>query len=267
MKFDADRNIVLTEGTRAAVRYLNLVGDRYLDLVDGPGSTKLLPAGGQIPVDRTAPALDLDLLLGGLKPVIQGLNPQDVNALTSSLIAGLPGSRRDSRVAVRQDDVVLECFGRQRSNGAAADRQPQHRGRHDLQGRRHSSPARSIASSSWSAGCPDDRDTIGPAIDALDKGTASLADLLASARPPLAGTVDAAESAGAATRSATRTASTPQSRRRRRTTASWPDSASYGATIPYYLCEFDDPRHGSSGQDGALHSLGQTREGARNPNA
>ncbi len=42
-------------------------------------------------MDRTAPALDLDLLLGGLKPVIQGLNPQDVNALTSSLIQILQG--------------------------------------------------------------------------------------------------------------------------------------------------------------------------------
>ncbi|WP_156661059.1 MlaD family protein, partial [Mycobacterium sp. 852002-51163_SCH5372311] len=82
VKFDADRNIVLTEGTRAAVRYLNLVGDRYLELIDGPGSTRRLSAGAQIPVDRTAPALDLDLLLGGLKPVVQGLNAQDVNALT-----------------------------------------------------------------------------------------------------------------------------------------------------------------------------------------
>src|SRR5690348_6201309 len=34
VKFDADRSVTLTEGTRAAVRYLNLVGDRYLDLVD-----------------------------------------------------------------------------------------------------------------------------------------------------------------------------------------------------------------------------------------
>ena len=75
VKFDADRSVVLTDGTKAAVRYLNLVGDRYLDLVDGPGSTKRLAAGGQIRVDHTAPALDLDLLLGGLKPVIQGLNP------------------------------------------------------------------------------------------------------------------------------------------------------------------------------------------------
>ena len=80
--FDADRNVVLTTGTKAAVRYLNLVGDRYLELVDAPGSTRILPPGSQIPLERTEPALDLDLLLGGLKPVIQGLNPQDVNALT-----------------------------------------------------------------------------------------------------------------------------------------------------------------------------------------
>ena len=48
VNFDADRNIVLTTGTKAAVRYLNLVGDRYLELVDSSGSTKILPPGAQI---------------------------------------------------------------------------------------------------------------------------------------------------------------------------------------------------------------------------
>jgi len=91
VKFDAGRDIVLTDGTKAQIKYLNLVGDRYLELVDAPGSTKILPAGAQIPVDRTAPALDLDLLLGGLKPVIRGLNPQDVNALSASLLQILQG--------------------------------------------------------------------------------------------------------------------------------------------------------------------------------
>ena len=130
VKFDADRDIVLTEGTRAAVRYLNLVGDRYLDLVDGPGSTKRLPAGGQIPVDRTAPALDLDLLLGGLKPVIQGFNPQDVNALTASLIQVFQGEGGNLQSLFSKDVVVLKYLGRQRPNGAATDRQPEHGGGH-----------------------------------------------------------------------------------------------------------------------------------------
>ena len=89
--FDADRGLKLTSGTKAAIRYLNLTGDRYLELADGPGSTRLLPPGSQIPVDRTQPALDLDLLLSGLKPVVQGLNPQDVNALTASLVQVFQG--------------------------------------------------------------------------------------------------------------------------------------------------------------------------------
>lgn len=63
--FDVDRGVALTTATKVAVRYLNLVGDRFLALVDGPGSTRLLPAGSRIPSDLTTPALDLDLLLGG----------------------------------------------------------------------------------------------------------------------------------------------------------------------------------------------------------
>src|SRR5262249_25374000 len=91
VEFNTNRNIALTLETKVAVRYLNLTGDRYLQLTDSPGSTRILAPGSQIPEDRTTPALDLDLLLGGLKPVIQGLNPQDVNALTASLIQVFQG--------------------------------------------------------------------------------------------------------------------------------------------------------------------------------
>src|ERR1700679_3256619 len=61
VKFDADPSVVLTDGTKAAVRYLNLVGDRYLELIDGPGSTRRLGAGGQIDVSHTPPAPGLRL--------------------------------------------------------------------------------------------------------------------------------------------------------------------------------------------------------------
>ena len=36
--FAIDKGLTLTEGTRAAVRYENLIGDRYLSLEEGPGS-------------------------------------------------------------------------------------------------------------------------------------------------------------------------------------------------------------------------------------
>ena len=33
----------MTTGTHVAVRYLNLVGDRYLELIDGPGDRRFHP--------------------------------------------------------------------------------------------------------------------------------------------------------------------------------------------------------------------------------
>jgi phospholipid/cholesterol/gamma-HCH transport system substrate-binding protein len=188
VKFDADRNIVLTTGTKAQIRYLNLVGDRYLELVDSPGSTKILPVGSRIPEDRTAPALDLDLLLGGLKPVIQGLNPQDVNALSASLIQVLQGqggtldslfSKTSSFTSALADNnqVIEQLIEDLKSTldtlskdgdefSGAIDRLEQ-----------------------LIKGLSADRDPIGEAITSLDNGTASLSDLLGRARSPLAGTV------------------------------------------------------------------------------
>ena len=179
VEFDADRDIVLTTGTRAAVRYLNLVGDRYLELVDGPGSTQILPAGSQIPVDRTAPALDLDLLLGGLKPVIQGLNPQDVNALTVALLQIFQGQGGTLQSLFTKTSSFSNALADNNQVIAATDRQPRHRAGHAGQGRRASSPAQSTDSSSWSAGCPRTATPSAPPSTSLDNGTASLADLLA----------------------------------------------------------------------------------------
>ena len=189
VKFDADREVAITTGTKAAVRYLNLVGDRYLELVDGAGSTRRLPAGAQIPIDRTAPALDLDLLLGGLKPVIQGLNPQDVNALTSSLV----------RVFQGEGDTLDSVFSKTSSfSNALADN---NRTVQQLIDNMHAVLGTLVKDGDkfssaidrlerLTTGLSQDRDPIGAAIESLDTGTASIADLLRRARPPLAGTVE-----------------------------------------------------------------------------
>jgi len=184
VNFDADRKIVLTNGTKAQIRYLNLVGDRYLELVDTPGSTKVLPVGSQIPEDRTAPALDLDLLLGGLKPVIQGLNPQDVNALSASLIQVLQG----------QGGTLDSLFSKTSSltNSLADNSQVIEQLIEDL---KNTLDTVSKDGQDFSGaidrldklvkGLSADRDPIGEAITSLDNGTASLTDLLGRARSPL----------------------------------------------------------------------------------
>ena len=91
VEFSADDTVVLTQGSRAAVRYNDPIGGRYLSLEEGAGPTTKLPAGGTIPVDRTDPALDLDALIGGFRPLFRALNPDQVNALSGQLIAAFQG--------------------------------------------------------------------------------------------------------------------------------------------------------------------------------
>lgn len=187
--FDVDRGVALTTGTKVAVRYLNLVGDRFLALVDGPGSTRVLPAGSRISSDLTAPALDLDLLLGGLKPVVQGLNPQDVNALTGSLLRILQGQEVTvesifahtssfTNTMADNDQVVEQLIVNLRSLLAILMGE----------GDKFSDTIErlDVLVGELSA----ERDLIGSAIEAIADGTASMADLLTDARTPLKGTVD-----------------------------------------------------------------------------
>ena len=73
------------------VRYENLVGDRYLEITSGPGELRKLPAGSTIPKQNTQPALDLDALLGGLRPVLKGLDGAKVNEVSNAVIELLQG--------------------------------------------------------------------------------------------------------------------------------------------------------------------------------
>ena len=89
--FSADNSVLLTEGTRAAIRYENLFGGRYLALEEGAGGTSTLTAGQVIPVGRTTPALDLDAVIGGFRPLFRALNPNQVNELSEQLINAFQG--------------------------------------------------------------------------------------------------------------------------------------------------------------------------------
>jgi phospholipid/cholesterol/gamma-HCH transport system substrate-binding protein len=89
--FAIDKGLTLTEGTKAAVRYENLIGDRYLSLEEGPGSTRKIAPGSTIPLARTSPALDVDALIGGFRPLFRALDPDQVNALSGQLLRVFQG--------------------------------------------------------------------------------------------------------------------------------------------------------------------------------
>ncbi|MEQ7009530.1 MCE family protein [Actinopolymorpha sp. B17G11] len=91
LTFTVDADQSLSRSTQAALRFRNLVGQRYLALSEGAGSAAPLPAGGTIPVSQTQPALDLTVLFDGFKPLFAALSPQDVNKLAYEIIQVLQG--------------------------------------------------------------------------------------------------------------------------------------------------------------------------------
>ena len=93
VEFNVDRSVPLYQSTTAQIRYLDLIGNRYLELKrgEGEGADRILPPGGFIPLSRTSPALDLDALIGGFKPLFRALDPEKVNTIASAIITVFQG--------------------------------------------------------------------------------------------------------------------------------------------------------------------------------
>ncbi len=90
VEFSVDRSLRLDQATTASIRYLNLIGDRYLELKRGDSDQQLAP-GALIPLEHTRPALDLDALIGGFRPLFKTLDPDKVNSIASSIITVFQG--------------------------------------------------------------------------------------------------------------------------------------------------------------------------------
>ena len=91
VEFTVQDDTPVTESTYATIRYRNLVGQRYVALTQGEGGAGVLDEGDTIPIERTAPALDLTVLFNGFKPLFAAMNPEDVNKLSFELIQVFQG--------------------------------------------------------------------------------------------------------------------------------------------------------------------------------
>lgn len=92
VEFELDRNRTLPDNTVAAIKFRNLIGQRYLSLERGEGEPQgVLEPGDTIPLERTRPAVDLTELFNGFKPLFQALSPEDVNTLSYQIIQVLQG--------------------------------------------------------------------------------------------------------------------------------------------------------------------------------
>jgi phospholipid/cholesterol/gamma-HCH transport system substrate-binding protein len=89
--FEVASDQPVLDTTKIVMRYQNLLGQRYLALVQGPERGARLKPGATVPLARTSPGFDLTELLNGFRPLFEALRPDDVNALATSLVKVLQG--------------------------------------------------------------------------------------------------------------------------------------------------------------------------------
>ncbi|MDQ4117111.1 MAG: MCE family protein, partial [Actinomycetota bacterium] len=90
--FSVDSGQQLPATVNATIKYRNLIGQRYVSLDQGAGPTgEMLPEDGQIPLERTRPALNLTVLFNGFQPLFRGLDPEQINKLSMEIVQTLQG--------------------------------------------------------------------------------------------------------------------------------------------------------------------------------
>ncbi|GED96713.1 MCE family protein [Gordonia crocea] len=91
VKFDVTTDRTIYDNTRVAVRYQNLVGQRYLELLRAEKDGAPLPPDSTIPVQLTVPSFDVSRLFNGLQPLFTTLDPAAFNTLGQNLLRVIQG--------------------------------------------------------------------------------------------------------------------------------------------------------------------------------
>ncbi|MFG3297986.1 MCE family protein [Micromonospora chersina] len=235
--FTVDRDVPLAVGVRAAVRYRNLVGQRYLALTEGPGDPRPLRPDGLIPLTQTRPALDLTVLFNGFRPLFTALDPAEVNKLAYEIVQVLQGEGGTVASLLRRTASLTSTLAdRDAVIGRVVTNLNEVLGTLAAHDRELDQSVTQLQQ--FVSGLSADRTAIGEALVSLGELTDTTAGLLRQTRPPLAADVRALDDlAGTLNRNSAVIDATlgrlPQRYE------SLTRVASYGSWFNFYLCDFD----------------------------
>lgn len=236
--FTVVRDRPLPATTGAVVRYRNLVGQRYVALTEGVGDgSRLLRPGGTIPLSRTQPALDLNALLNGFKPLFAALSPKDVNQLATEIIKTLQGEGGTvNSLLVHTASLTSTLADRDQLIGSVIDNLNTVLETLDKRGSRFSGLLKQLRR--VVSGLAADRKPIGRSLVSIGDLTEATSGLLKDARPPL--TEDIAELTEL-TGTLKDNEETVEGvlKRLPNKLNELTGTASYGSWFNFYLCDFD----------------------------
>lgn len=183
--FSVADSVAMTSTTRVEVRYRNLIGQRYLAIVEPAAAGRTLPPGSVIPASRTRPALNLTTLFNGFRPLLSGLEPDDVNRLSYELVQVLQGEGGTIDSLFRRVGTLTNTLAdRDALIGRAIDDVDAAIGPVAAHDRQLSALIGTVRR--FVGGLAHDRAAIGRSLAGIDHLTAATGSLLHDARPALA---------------------------------------------------------------------------------
>ncbi|RHW28139.1 MCE family protein [Nocardioides immobilis] len=194
VRFSVADDVTLTEATQARIRYANLTGDRYLDLMPGndanaEAKAAVLAEGDRIPLTQTRPALDLDQFFQGFDPLMRALDAEEVNELATNVLNVTQGQAG----AV---EAMLANVGSFTSRLADRDRIIGRTITHlsealsVLDGHHQDLDDLVVGMADLMDGLAEDREAIGSSLASINVAAADTADLLARIRPGVKANID-----------------------------------------------------------------------------
>lgn len=186
VSFNVVKSRPLPTSTEAHLRFRNLVGQRYLDIEQGAGDPNdLLKPNGTIPKSQTFDALDLTALFQGFQPLFQGLNADQLNALSMEIIQSLQGEGGSlDLLFANLGDLTSSLADKDQVIGSVIDNLSSVL---TAVGERDNELSNLIVQlQGFISGLAADRVSIGNSIDGINTLATSTAGLLSQARAPLA---------------------------------------------------------------------------------
>jgi phospholipid/cholesterol/gamma-HCH transport system substrate-binding protein len=235
--FTVGANRPLLTSTGAVVRYRNLVGQRYIALTEGTGDGTRLPPGGRIPLSRTQPALDLNVLLNGFKPLFAALSPQDVNQLATEIIKTLQGEGGTvNSLLAHTASLTTTLAGRDQLIGSVIDNLNSVLETLDKRGGRFSNLLKQLRR--VISGLSADRKPVGESLVSIGDLTEATSGLLGDARPPLKDDIAELTELTGTLNDNEKTVEGVLKRLPNKLNE-LTGAASYGSWFNFYLCDFD----------------------------
>jgi phospholipid/cholesterol/gamma-HCH transport system substrate-binding protein len=235
---DVLKTSVLTQGTKATIKYRNLVGERYIALTQDVGGATPLRDGATIGLDHTQSALDLTVLFNGFKPLFAALSPKDVNELSGEIISVLQGEGGNvNSLLATTASLTSTLADRDAVIGRTITNLNTVLGTVDA----HDSALKQLIDQlqRFVSGLAADRQTIGASLTNINSLTAQTADLLQLTRPSIKSDI---ENLRALTTNLNKPSNTAIFEKFLATSPAKIDqitkTGSYGSWFNFYMCDF-----------------------------